>query len=160
MKNPDLTTIGSIIISVVLLIMTTVLLLYGIITFTSAGYILAGVFALNGFSGALKAPSAQQAEQLIGALANSAPVAHVPLVTITHNAPMEAQVSSTALPGQTRIEPQPTVLRPMETQGLVSVPPGQGTFTTPIMPPVLAQQPPSQDWRQWTNMTQVPPTQQ
>src|SRR6478609_5691864 len=110
MKNPDLTTIISGVIGVALIIAPTVLLLYGAINIVLAGSLFVIAAGLNGYNAALKAPSAQQADQLINALAASGPVNPGPLVQI-HNTPAETQVSSAALPAQApRQMPQPILM--------------------------------------------------
>jgi hypothetical protein len=111
-SNPDLTTIGNIVVSVAALAAMTALLITKSIDLTVAGYFLAFVAALNGFTGALKAPSPQQASDLVTALAASGPINPGPLVQITHpttSAP-DIQVSSAALPPIQQQGPQPIIL--------------------------------------------------
>ena len=157
MKNTDLTTIGNIIISVALLATMAALLITHTIDFTVAGYFLALVAALNGFTGALLAPSPKQGEQVASALAAAAP--QVPLVNIVHPATSapETLVSSAAMPpvqqqGPRPIMLQPTVPQPMTSAAQQNLPPQPTPFPQPAMQ--------GQDWRNWTAMTEVPPTQQ
>jgi hypothetical protein len=134
--NPDLITIGNIVISVALLAAMVVLLVYGTITFISGGlYFLFLVAALNGIAIPLGLMG-KQASQLTDALATSAPVAQVPLVTITHNTPVETQVSSAALPTQApRQAPQPIILPQ-------SMPGTAGLINSSTMPTQTWQGPP------------------
>ncbi len=157
MKNSDLTTIGNIIISVALLATMVALLITNTINWTAAGYFLAFVAALNGFTGALMAPSPKQGEQIVQAVAAAAP--QVPLVNIVHPATSapDIQVSSSAMPpvqqqGPRPIMLQPTAPQPMGSTAQQNLPPRPIPFPQPAMQ--------GQDWRNWTAMTEVPPTQQ
>ena len=159
MKNSDLTTIISGVLGVVLLAMATVVLLYAPAYIIFAGSLVVGALGLNGYNAALLAPSPKQGEQIAQAVAAAAP--QVPLVNIVHPASSapDIQVSSSAMPPVQQQGPQPI----MFPQSMNTVPPGQGTLTaTPPLPIPFPQQQTQQqgDWRNWTGMTEVPPTQQ
>ncbi len=152
MKNPDLTTIGNIIISVALLATMVALLITNTINWTAAGYFLAFVAALNGFTGALLAPSPKQGELVASALAAAAP--QVPLVNIVHPASSapDIQVSSSAIPPVQQQGPRPITL-----PQAAPAPAPPSNLPPPIpFPQQQAQQ--QGDWRNWTGMTEVPPT--
>lgn len=169
MKNPDLTTIGNIVVSVAALAAMTALLVTKSIDLTVAGYFLAFVAALNGFTGALLAPSPKQGDQIAQVVAASTP--QVPLVNITHPATTapNIQVSSAALPPPAQQQgPQPiTFPQPTAGPATTYAPPQQqtqpqGPAVTSAQGQVIPfpggqQQQPGQDWRNWTAMTQVPP---
>src|SRR6266568_6177877 len=156
MKNSDLTTIGNIIISVALLATMVALLITNTINWTAAGYFLAFVAALNGFTGALLAPSPKQAEQVASALAAAAP--QVPLVNIVHPASSapDIQVSSAAMPPVQQQGPRPIMLQPTAPQPMTST--AEQNLPPPIpFPQQQGQQQQQGDWRNWTAMTEVPP---
>jgi hypothetical protein len=163
MKNSDLTTIISGVIGVVLIAMATVVILYEPGNLIFAGSLVAGALGLNGYNAALLAPSPKQGEQIAQAVAAAAP--QVPLVNITHPASSapDIQVSSASMPPVQQQGPQPIMLQPTAPQPMNTVPPGQGTFTATTPPPIPFPQQQGQqqgDWRNWTAMTEVPPTQQ
>lgn len=159
-SNPDLTTIGNIVVSVAALATMAALLITKSVDITTAGYFLAFVAALNGFTGALKAPSPQQAEQLVTALAASGPINPGPLVQI-HTAPAtDTQVSGMALPGSPRT-PQPITLpqvtntpTPMNNQSVTMPTFPSNTTTGTSWPDQQAQpqQTPFQVDRNWTGL--------
>src|SRR2546421_4390659 len=157
MKSSDLTTIISGVLGVVLLAMATVILLYAPSYIVFAGSLVVGALGLNGYNAALLAPSPKQGEQVASALAAAAP--QVPLVNIVHPASSapETLVSSAAMPKVEQQGPRPitmpqTAPQPMNTAPPQNVPPRPIPFPQPAMQ--------GQDWRNWTGMTEVPPTQQ
>jgi hypothetical protein len=159
MKSSDLTTIISGVLGVVLIAMATAVILYEPGNLIFAGSLVAGALGLNGYNAALLAPSPKQGEQIAQAVAAAVP--QVPLVNITHPASSapDIQVSSSAMPPVQQQGPQPI----MFPQPMNAVPPGQGTLTATTPPPIPFPQQQTQqqgDWRNWTAMTEVPPTQQ
>src|SRR6266571_2537802 len=157
MKSSDLTTIISGVLGVALIAMAAVVLLYEPTNIVFAGSLIVGALGLNGYNAALLAPSPKQGELVASALAAAAP--QVPLVNIVHPATSapDIQVSSSAMPpvqqqGPRPIMLQPTAPQPMGSTAQQNLPPRPIPFPQPAMQ--------GQDWRNWTAMTEVPPTQQ
>ncbi len=159
MKNSDLTTIISGVLGVVLLAMATVVLLYAPAYIVFAGSLVVGALGLNGYNAALLAPSPKQGEQIAQAVAAAAP--QVPLVNIVHPASSapDIQVSSAAMPKVEQQGPRPIVLQPTAPQPMTSAA-EQNLPPRPIPFPQQQGQQQQGDWRNWTAMTEVPPTQQ
>jgi hypothetical protein len=143
MKNSDLTTIISGVLGVVLIAMATAVILYEPGNIIFAGSLVAGALGLNGYNAALLAPSPKQGEQIAQAVAAAAP--QVPLVNITHPASSapDIQVSSSTVPPVQQQGPRPITLPQATPQPMNTASPQQ-----------------QGDWRNWTAMTEVPPTQQ